>query len=151
MFVPRGNPFINGVLYGWSSIEFDLNGTTIDGIKAINYKDNLPPGEVDGTGPVSRGATLGKYKASGSIEIYRDAFDDLVIAAGGPGLYARFIKMTVSYYEPALGVRSDIIVPRIAGTDTSNESSGTDGTTTKHDLFIITPILWNGIPLVPVL
>lgn len=151
MHVPRGNPFINGVLYSWSSIEFEGNGLDIEGIKAISYKDNLAGGEVMGTGSVARGSTLGKYKASGSIEIYRDAFDEFVLAIGGPGFYARFIKMSVSRFEPALGVRTDIIVPRIGGTDISDESSSSDGSTTKHDLFIITPILFNGIPGVPIL
>lgn len=151
MFVPRGNPFINGVLYSQASVEFEANGIPVEGIKAINYKDSLDAGEVNGLGPVARGSTLGKYKASGSIEIYRDASDDFFLAAGGIGVYARFMKMTISYFEPALGVRTDIIVPRIGGTDTSVDSGSSDPTTTKHDLFIITPILWNGAPRVPVL
>lgn len=150
MFVPRGNPFINGVLYSQASVEFEANGMPVEGIKAINYKDSLDAGVVKGIGPIARGSTLGDYKASGSIEIYRDAADDFFLALG-PNGYAQFIKMTISYYEPALGVRTDIVVPRIGGTDTSVDSGSSDPTTTKHDLFIITPILWNGAPRVPVL
>lgn len=150
MNIQRGNPFINGVLYSWSSIEFFANGISIDGVKSINYNDGLDPGKPGGTGPTARGTTLGKHSAGGSIELFRDAFEDLKNTLG-PGFYAIFFPVTVSYYEPSLGVVVDTIVPRLVKNDSSNESSSSDGSSIKHDLCIVTPILWNGIPGVPLL
>src|SRR6185312_6553970 len=64
------NQFINGRLYSWSSIEVGIGagaGMPFDGIKAINYSDNLDPGMPRGKGPLARGYTLGNYQADGDI------------------------------------------------------------------------------------
>lgn len=145
------NQFINGRLYSWSSIEVVGAGLPLEGIAAINYSDGLEPGTPHGRGPLARGYTLGMYSADGSIEVQRDQFDDLVLALGGVGFMTFVVPFFVQYFEPLLGVRGDTVVGRIKKNDTSNSSGSADGTTVKMDMSIIVPILWNGLPGVPIL
>lgn len=140
------NQFINGRLYSWSSIEFFFSGIPLDGIKAINYDDGLSPGMPRGKGPLARGYTLGTYEANGDIELFRDQFDTIVEALGGPGFLTVVVPITIAYYEPGIGVKTDTLVARLKKNSTSNSSDSNEGTTTKHDLAIIAPILWNGVP-----
>jgi len=144
------NQFINGRLYSWSSIEVGIGagaGMPFDGIKAINYSDNLDPGMPRGKGPLARGYTLGNYQADGDIELYRDQFDEFVELLGGPGFMTVVFPLLVSYWEPAFGAaKTDTVVAKLKKNSTGGSSDSTDGITVKHDLAIIVPILWNGNP-----
>ena len=65
-------PLINGVSYGWSSIQLNLFGQPVAGIKSIDYtrKQEKKLNWGAGTEPVSIG--YGRKSCEGSIELLLD-------------------------------------------------------------------------------
>ena len=140
-------PQVNGNRYSFASIDFQLLGKRYFGVKAINYSDGLDPGEVRGTAPQLIGRTKGKYSAEGSIEIYEAEFADFAAAllAAGPnlgftnsvGIMEIPFEVSVSYAEENSPTITDTLVAcRVKKIDKSR-SEGTDPTTVKLDLHIM--------------
>ncbi len=72
------NPLVNGKRYSFASIELRLLNKRYFGVKEINYKDKLEPGEMRGTSPLKLGRTRGKYTADGSITMGLREHDDFI-------------------------------------------------------------------------
>ncbi len=62
-------PLVNGTAYAWAQIDFQIDGVSIPGIKAISYEDMQEMQDNFGAGkfPVSRG--LGKLEAKASVTL----------------------------------------------------------------------------------
>lgn len=158
-FVPSVPPLINGSFFDFSSVNINLvNGVKISGFKSIAYTSEQKPGSVFGNGARQKiGRTPGQHDASGSFELYRPSFLDLVAAIQGPqainnlsaapgafpGIFEVNFPITVSFAEgapagaayslTALPTQTDrIIGARITKIDQSH-SQGSDALTVKCD------------------
>ncbi len=77
--MPIGYPGVNGDRFDASSIELQLNTKRYIGIKQVKYRQSLDPGMVYGFSAQPIGRTRGQYKCDGSIQIYREEFQDLSV------------------------------------------------------------------------
>ncbi len=137
------DPTINGNRFGYASIAATLAGRPYRGIKSINYKDNLEPGEVRGTSPQLIGATRGQYKAEADVEFYEDEWCDFRDALGDGFMEVPW-QLLVNYQEEGADVQTDELYVRISGVDASR-SEGTEPLTRKLKLFVLLPIKHNGL------
>jgi hypothetical protein len=138
---------INGNEYDFSSIEVTAVGAgLLTGVTGIDYNDKLDPGLTRGTSSTPRGATRGPWSGAGSLELLRTDFGRW-IAALGPGFSEQDVVINVTYFEPLLGVQTDTIYARISENSTT-PAAGNEGVKVKCTLFILQPILWNGLPRV---
>lgn len=145
------NTTVNGNAYSFVQIETYFGVLPIAGIKDISYNDDLRRADGYGTASVQLYLTRGTYKASGSIEFYKKAFNIGLLAQFGVGFRQIQTLINVSYGPDDSGVVITDTLPMvlIGKIDASNPQSD-DGTplTNKCDLYIPTQILWNGVPSV---
>lgn len=140
-------PLINGNLYSFASIEIDVRGRKIKGIKDLSYDDGLDPGMARGTSPIPLGHTQGDYEANASMEMFRKDFDELATLLGD-GFGETEFPITVTYASRGMPTVTDRLpAVRIKKVDNSN-SQGNDPTAVKIELAILTPIERNGKRLV---
>ena len=153
--MPVGYPVINGNRFDFSSVELQLNGRRYIGVKAINYKQEIDPGEVRGTAPQLLGRTRGTYKAEGSIELYREEFADLCsdLQALAVGFLEANFLCTVTYSElPPNGIPNSLPSPvqtdtlvglRFKSDDHSMQSGSSDPIVVKLE-FTLMYLMVNG-------
>lgn len=140
-------PLINGNLYSFASIEIDVRGRKIKGIKDLSYDDGLDPGMARGTSPIPLGHTQGDYEANASLEMFRKDFDELA-ALLGDGFGEVEFPITVTYASRGMPTVTDRLpAVRIKKVDNSN-SQGNDPTAVKIELAVLAPIVRNGKMLV---
>lgn len=126
-------PLINGVRYSFASIEADVAGRTVLGMKEIAYTETLEPGEVRGTGSQLLGRTAGDYSVEPSMTMYREEWDDLLDALG-EGYLRKSFDVKVTYADEGAPTKTDRLVGcRIKSVEQSN-SQGTDALEVKLDL-----------------
>lgn len=127
-----GYPLVNGDRFDASSIELQLNTKKYIGVKQVKYKQSLEPGEVRGFSPQVLGFTRGLYKVEGSIQIYREEFQDLsvdlqTIAVGL--LEANFLA-TITYSE--LSPLNGALPTGVVGSTSTDTIVGMRFTATDH-------------------
>lgn len=84
----------------FASIEANLGGRLIPGIMAIDYSDELAPGEVRGASPRVLGTTRGDEKFSASATILKAEFENYrALLGGGQGYMEVRHPITVTYFE----------------------------------------------------
>jgi len=132
--MPIGYPLVAGDRFDASSIELKLNAKKYIGVKSVKYKQELEPGEVRGFSPQVLGYTRGLYKVEGSIQIYREEFQDLSIdlqtlAVGL--LEANFIA-TIVYSET--GTLNNVLPAGIVGATSMDTIVGVRFTGTDHSV-----------------
>lgn len=119
-------PLVNGVRYSFASIEFNIAGKIILGMKEIAYTETLEQGELRGTGSQVLGRTAGDYSVESSCTMYREEFDDLLDTLG-EGYLRKSFDVTVTYADEGAPTKTDKLVGcRIKSIEQSN-SQGTDG------------------------
>lgn len=138
-----------GAFYSYSNIELSVNGLIFAGVKAINYKDNLGRQFVRGTAMQPLGMTQGRYEAHGDIELYLNAFLQLVTTVG-PGWRQTPITATITY-GPNLAMAPlpfvvDVIPSFWLGEVDASQSESEDALTRKFTMHIPGQILWGLIP-----
>lgn len=143
-------PLINGNYYSYANIELTVPslGLTFVGVKAINYKDNLGRVLVRGTASQPIGVTIGRYEASGDIEMYLSAFS-LLQTSLGPGFRQTPIFIVVNYGpNPFLPIPivTDEIPGAYIGEISADQSESEEALTRKFTLIIPGQILWNNMP-----
>lgn len=126
---------INGDTYGYSSIEFNINGIQVTAVSEIEYSSELTPGEVRGTSVEVLATTAGEGSHSGKITLTKgDA--NAIKASLGNGFMRKKFPITVKYAEED----EPIIVDELFGvrfTNTGNShSAGGDGLMVSFDLYI---------------
>jgi hypothetical protein len=143
-------PLINGNRYSFASIEFripQIGARRYIGLKAINYTDDLQPGDVYGTAPQKIGRTNGKSAPTANMEIYALEFDDLVqnlvasaVARGYPpnvGFMQVSFDIIVAYADIGAPVIVDTIFgARITKPDKQRQE-GSDPLSVRCDLNIM--------------
>lgn len=135
-------PLINRRRYSHNNNRFKINGVLFMGLKEINYKHKLDPGEARGTSPQVLGTSRGEYKAEGDCTLYREEADELIITLGD-GWMEKQNYLEMSYREEGMPFRTDgLYGVRFIGTD--KKSSGKDPNEVKFDLHIMY-IIENGV------
>lgn len=145
------NTTVNGNAYSFVQIETFFGVLPTAGIKDISYKDNLRRADGYGTASVQLYLTRGTYKAEGSIELYKRAFNTVLLGQFGPGFRQVQTFITVSYGPDDLGIVITDTLPMVFFGEISADNPQTDdGTplTNKVQLIIPTQIVWNGLPSV---
>ena len=141
-------PLINGFFHAFADVEIQANGFLFAGVAAIDYEDDLARAKVYGTASVPLGLTKGKYAATGSIELYLEAAQALMIALGG---IWREVPLVINIAYVPVGLTPmapvfDLIPGCYLTKQTSSNKVGDEALTRKFDLAIPTQIYWNGVP-----
>lgn len=122
-------PIINGRHFSYASAEIKLDGQTYTGITAINFKEELKPVPVVGTGVYTQGDTKGEYTCSADLEMHLQAataFRHALAAKHPNGSYA-LVRFPVLVYfsegpdDPIHEVK--IVNCRWQGSDNGNAKS----------------------------
>lgn len=129
-------PLINGHRYSFSSIEATFNGKKYIGFSAINFDEELEPGEVRGASAELLGRTRGDYKTSGSYEMYLQE-DEVFIEALGDGYGEVSFNITVMYAEDNSPVIQKTLIGCRIKKGSHGHTKGTDGLSVKRDLSIV--------------
>jgi hypothetical protein len=157
--MPIGYPGVNGDRFDASSIELQLNTKRYIGVKQLKYRQSLEPGMVYGFSSQPLGRTRGQYKCEGSIQIYREEFQDLSVDLQtlAVGLMEANFLATVTFSEvnPLNGAlptgvvgstsTDSIIGMRFSATDHTAESGTSDPLVVELPFTAMYQIT-NGIP-----
>jgi hypothetical protein len=129
-------PQINGVRYDFSSVEINVNGRIVTGVKSINYKNTKKPGAVSGTSAQKNGRTRGKYEPEAGIEMYRQEADELRAALGNGYMEVAF-DIVVHYADDGQPTVTDRIRGCLIADESFEGSEGSDALTVKFELDVI--------------
>ncbi len=72
---------INGQVFNWASITFNVNGVNIAGITEVDYSDEQNTEPVYGAGNNAVGYSRGKITRSGSITLHMEEVEALQAAS----------------------------------------------------------------------
>ena len=145
-------PLVQGVRFDHSSLDIKLAGLSFTGVKSLDWKDEMKPGEAYGTSAQRLGTTRGQYKASGNLEVWKAEalnFEALLIQQyPGIGLLEIRFPIDITYVmEGGIGpFTSNLVACRI--TDRSDSSSAGSEPHAKKYALDITYVIENG--LVPI-
>lgn len=143
MPAPLANPRVNGSYYQFTDVETDLDGVVSVEITAVDYKDTIDRGEVRGARRQLLGRTRGEYKAEASIEMLREAFDEMTTRYGDGWMDRAPFQIRVSYGSDGQPLATDTLV-RCRFKDASvGLKQGTDPLSVKLELDV-DGVLWNG-------
>ncbi len=128
-------PFINGHLFDFTSLKFNVAALRMEDIKSLSYDEEIKPGKVRGTHAQIAGDTRGEYDVSGSIEIYKHALDALLtsLTALGRGYLEQHFGSTASYAERGMPITTDVLVGMRLTKLSDSPSEGSDPLTVKCD------------------
>ena len=139
----RHAPEINGVVYSWSNLQVNINGTLITGITKVNYKDEQEIESIYGAGqrPIGRG--YGRITSSASMTLLRDEVETIRTENGGGRLQDIAPFDIIVQFIPVDG--KAMITHRIRGAQFKNDgvdaSEGETGNQIDFDL-IVSQIEW---------
>lgn len=144
-----GFPDDGGFAHSWSSVEISIGGIKkVVATKSLKYRDPLQIGKGWGTSPHKIIRTRGQSDPTGTWEVYRSAWDQLVadvLAIGGKfGFSETSFPIFVSYGEPsnpALTVQDALLGTRIHSPEGGGQE-GTDPMTIPFELEIMR-IAWS--------
>jgi hypothetical protein len=85
-------PLVNGHRHDFASIDLVANGRRFQAVRSCNYKDQLTPGVMRGTGSRKAGRTKGTHDATAQVEVYKGFAEDFL-------LYLTGADPTVGYGE----------------------------------------------------
>lgn len=129
-------PKVNGRVLSYASIEVQIDGEIVTGIKAISYSDKMERAKARGAGRQPLGRTSGDYDAEGSMTLLREDFHALIDRFGN-GWMDKAFDVIVTYDEEGVATRTDRLVGcLIEAADGSNEQ-GTDPLETELPLNIL--------------
>jgi hypothetical protein len=144
---PIPYPLISGNRFDWSCVTLTVDGLPYTGVKSISYRQSLSPGEVRGTRAQVTGRTRGQYTAEGSIELYKEDYQALILAlsaAGTRGYMEHAFTTVVQYSSGVLGVVTDTLTGCRLTSDEDSPSESGDALTISSDLSIMY-LLRNGL------
>ncbi len=138
-------PQVNGHRFSHESLEISWNGIALIGVDALDFDDELAPGELYGTAPQIIGRTRGKGKASASISMARLEWERVrrTLGVGGQGFGENASNIRITYFE----IATEPLVDQIVGVRVSKVSQGSkpggEALMVKLDLHPMR-IQWNG-------
>jgi len=130
-----GYPDIAGFAFSWSSVEIEIAGIkNVVATKSLKYRDPLQIGKIYGTSSRPIGRTRGQTAPTGTWEVYRSGWDQIMVdvvaaaAAGGKiGFAEQAFPITVSYREPSNPLQT--VCDKLLGVRIhSPEAGGQEGT-----------------------
>jgi len=146
-------PLINGSYASANSAIIKIAGLQFVGFKALEYDDDLKPGDVRGTHARILGRTTGVESAKGSMELFLPEFKALLSALkvlaltrfGGPSGWKQVeFNIMAGYGENALDITQDELIGcRITSVGAGFSSGSADALTRKCGLSIVN-INWDG-------
>jgi len=129
-------PLINGLYFDWSSVEINIDGDVVVGIKEITYSDTTEPGEVRGTAPNLIGRTRGEYKVEGSFTMYKPQAQEL-IAKFGDGWMEKVFVINVSYADDGQDTITDVLTGCRIKKFEDSPKAGNEAAEVKFDLHLM--------------
>jgi len=128
----------------FSSVTIKMAGQSpLIACKDISYDDTLAGVKVKGTNPYPLGRTRGDYEANGSIEIYREEFNDFMQTfTGVKGFKETSFDIVVQYSENGTDVITDTLVGCRIESNPSKASQSADPLTIPVKLYVMY-ILWD--------
>lgn len=135
---------VNGRNYDWESIEVMGPGGLIVTAQSVNYKDSAKVEDVYGKGRDKLGRGKGNYEASGTLEMLRPDFDDLVGSLGADYLGKADFNVTVSFANDEGLVATDVLQECVITSQDLTGSQNDAKIPVKLELNI-KKILWNGV------
>lgn len=133
-------PLINGHRYDWTSVQITIDGIPYTGVKSLSYRQTLTPGVVRGTRSQPTGRTRGQYEPEGSIEMYKEDYQNLINAlsfAGTRGYMETAFQVLAQYSSGVLAVVTDTLVGCRISSDEDSHDESPDGLTVSCDLSIM--------------
>jgi len=138
---------INGHAWDFSSVTITVSTPApviLTRIASINYEDSLTPSPLRGNSAHKLARSRGQYEASGSMSLYREEFDLLLIAltkAPFPTVTAGYMeksfKVIVSYGEAASVPSTDELIGCRITRRSSQNQQGSDPIMVDVDLDIM--------------
>jgi hypothetical protein len=141
---------INGIRYDFSSVIIAINGIKFGGVKSLNYSGTLTPGKLRGNRAQVIGRTRGSYDATGSLEVWKAEWRNMLEALG-PGFMEQAFGITAAYSElttPQLAQLDEIVGCRIVKHE-DQMSEGEEPLTVKLDLDIMYVVPNGLVPVSP--
>ena len=135
---------INGRSFDWESIEVQGPGGLIVGAQSVSYKDSAKTENVYGKGRDVKGRSRGNYEASGTLEMLRSDFDELVGSLGADFMGKADFTVVVSGANDEGYSFTDILKECVI---TGNDFTGSQGDAKMPGKceMNIKKILWNGV------
>lgn len=133
-------PLINGHRYDWSSVRITIDGIPYTGVKSINYRQTMTPGLMRGTRAQPTGRTRGQYEPEGSIEIYKEDYQEIIKALsknGALGYMEVSFPILVQYSSGILAPITDTLTGCRIASDEDSPSEGADPFTVNCDLSVM--------------
>jgi hypothetical protein len=140
---PIQYPIVNGSLYSYSSIEWNLNGLIFRGFKSINFSRKRDRPKVYGNSPDPLGKVVGKNSYDADGELYLAEFNNFVTSLGS-GYGDQYFQTTVTFQQQNFPTTQVTIIGCTLDEVTASFSEGTDPLSMKFSLNP-TKILWNGV------
>ncbi len=103
---------VKGFEYSFASVKLKADDQDIEGLKSIEYSNEIDRGMVRGTGMQVKGMTRGQAKASAKITFSTLGAYQAFIAHLGNGYMERSFDIVVSYRE---GTETPIITDEVVG------------------------------------
>ncbi len=143
--------YINGKAYDHGNVELSIGGKIIGTCSALNYRDQLTPGQLRGSGPEILAYTRGVYEASGSMTMYTGEAVDLIkqISLMFPAKGYMEIEFAISATYTAVDntpMSVSITGARITSNDRQSEQGGEAIMSTLE--FVAKKIVDNGVQAV---
>lgn len=140
---------INGKAYDWSSVTIKIPGAESIEITEISYNDEQEHDGIYGKGGMYRGYGTGNYKASVSVSMSREDFNELqrVIKKKGYKDFYKYLipKIIVSYADDGAATTTDILTNIKFGKRDTSAKQGDKNITVKLDGTPYGGIKWNGM------
>jgi hypothetical protein len=136
-------PDVNGIRYDFSSVEINLAGRQVTGVKAVSYKDSLKPGYIRGTSAQKNGRTRGQYDCEASVTLYKAEADDL-IASLGAGYKEVSFDVTVHFADVGQSVTTVLIRGARITDEEEEHEEGSEALVVKFSLDPIA-VIRNGV------
>jgi hypothetical protein len=141
---------IGGQQFSLTSATIDIDGNRVLGATSVKHKEELKPGEVEGTSPVPVGWTTGPWSGTAGFAAPLAEAMDLLSNLGG-SFGTRTISATWTWEEiNGPGVRTlEIIGGRVSAADLDAGDRSKPSMIT-FDITLTTPSLWNGVSIVDI-
>lgn len=141
-------PLINGNLYSWASIEFNVAGININGITSIEYDEEEETEMVYGAGKRPVGRATGNINTEGSITLQMEEIQRLQeLSVDGRLQSIEPFSIIVSYLKRNGDTAADTL--RECVFVNNGRSAGQNDKSIEQDLTLsIGFIEWNGKPIV---
>lgn len=141
--------YVNGKAFSHASVSVFIGDDPVPyrGIKSINYRHGLDPGEFKGTNAQVTRVTLGDYTAGGDMELRKDEHQRMLRFLGNGWMAVR-VPITVIFQSAGMTTEIDQLLG-VGFTESSlGSSEGKEATTKKVNLHIMM-LLEDGIAPIP--